>query len=166
MKSNDQRFNLRYRILANCLLIASVFAGCSSGDARVNAVRALNESSIEKLTNCYSLFHTINQGVAPKSKAELIEFIASNASIEKNLHRMGIERDEFESFFTGRDGEPHKVLYGMPGETRPDKAYPIVFESVGIDGIRQVGFTDCSIKEISDDSEYETLKSQRPPQRN
>lgn len=115
-------------LVVSCLLLSTI--GCK-GNTALSDVRAANESNVAKLRSCYMLYKSRHNNVAPKSKEELAEFIANEPGIDKNLERMGIERGNFDSFFTSeRDGQEVKVKWGVDGMLSP----PYVFESEGVDG--------------------------------
>jgi hypothetical protein len=130
-------------------------AGCGDSDIS-KRIAENNKSHIQKLTNAYELYQA-RKGAAVKSRQELIDFIATNSTIEKNLGFMNISREDFEDYFVSqRDGEEFFVRWGIRIEPMR-AAQPIVFETKGVDGVRQVCFAGATIKEPSE-KEYEDWK--------
>lgn len=137
------------------LIVFFVAAGCGESDM-ANQIAENNKSHIQKVMNAYELYQT-RKGKAVRSREELVDFIANNSTIEKNLGFMNISRENFEDYFVGeRDGEEFFVRWGVRIEPMR-AAQPIVFEAKGIDGVRQVCFSGATIKEPSE-KEYEDWK--------
>jgi len=145
---------LSFALLASLVWVA----GCGSGVDVAKHVEAKNKSNLQKVANSLFLFQA-RTGKACKSEEELCNFIATNSRIEENLELMKIDKSSFPDYLIGqRDGEPFYVRYGA---TIPSSGpgVPLVFESVGVDGGRQVGWSDARVTELSDKKEYEKLKS-------
>jgi hypothetical protein len=74
------------------------------------------------------------------------------------LANIGVDPAALDQLFvSGRDGEPFRVRYGVPGHILGSNA-PVVFESSGVDGKRIVGFLNMTTQEV-DNVEYERLWS-------
>ena len=147
----------------SCFLIASAFAlfamvGC--GEPSTDAVVGeANSSNIQRLSNLYIGFqyrNSENGYSGPADEAEFKEFVSKfNTS---KLERMGIDTSDIDAvFISERDNEPFKIRYNIPGSSR-GSSHPAVFEAVGVEGSRMVGFLDMVQKEV-DASEYDQLWS-------
>jgi hypothetical protein len=95
---------------------------------------------------------------SPASKEELINFLQTDPNIDRNLEFMGIDRGQYENFWTSEnDGEEFTVLWGQKVTSFEGVGIPIVFEKSGADGVRQVGLTNGTILDVSDDAKYDRL---------
>ena len=113
-----------------------------------------NDSNVKRLATMYSIFQTQHGFRGPKDESTLRQFIG-----EQDPQRMkvaGMDVSDVSSLFVSeRDNQPFKVRYGVNTVIR-GPAMPVVFEAEGIEGKRQVGFTNGPMKEV-DDAEYEKL---------
>lgn len=141
-----------------CFFGVVFIAGCDS-DAKIDGrVGEINKSNIQKVRNSLRLYQ-IRLGKAAPSEEELCDFIANNGSIEKNVARMNIDRANFKDhLISERDSEPFFVRYGIICRDK-GVAHPLVFESVGVEGVRQVCWSNGDVVELSDEKEYEKLKN-------
>jgi hypothetical protein len=106
------------------------------------------------LATLYSFFHIQNRYKGPKSEEQLREFIETQDA--SRLKRGGIDATKLDELFVSeRDGEPFVVRYGVNTVIR-GPSLPVVFESTGVDGTRQVGFCNGLMKEV-DEEEYDRL---------
>ncbi len=113
-----------------------------------------NDSNVKRLATMYSFFHTLNKFKGPKDEAELRSFI--EAQDPKRLSLADIDATKLDELFVSeRDGEPFVVRYGVDTIIR-GPSLPVIFESLGVDGTRQVGFCNGSMKEV-DNEEYDRL---------
>lgn len=141
-------------IFAACLLINH--SGCGSSDV-ADLVAENNKTHIQKVANAYSLYEK-RLGKAVTSKEELIEFVQSGQNIAKNLEFMNIDPSAFPDYFVSeRDDEEFFIRWGI---SVPDRtaAQPLVFEKTGVDGLRQVCFSNSVIEEV-DANQYDKWKS-------
>lgn len=142
------------------LLTVSFAVGCSNKEASdTEFVRQANDTNIKKLMTAYSLYASRFGYTGPKSKEELVDFIKTNDSIEKNLDRIGLDRNAFDQVFVSEnDGEEFTVRWGVfvnPDRQRAKE--PIIFEKTGAGGTRMVMISNKNIIKVSDDSKYEKL---------
>lgn len=142
------------------VVVVACLSGCSNKSARdTEFVRNANDTNIKKVLTAYRLYASRFSYTGPKSKDELINFIKTNEKIEKNLERIGLERENIEEIFVSEnDGEEFTVRWGKfvnPDEKRAKE--PIVFEKVGKDGVRLVMISNKKILEVTDDAKYEKL---------
>jgi hypothetical protein len=101
-------------------------------------------------------YHLRNNFKGPNDEAALKEFIRSQNA--DRLARAGIDAAEVDSLFNGeRDGQAFKVRYGLDTYIR-GPSLPVIFEADGIEGRRQIGFTNGSMQEV-DTTEYELMWS-------
>jgi hypothetical protein len=140
-----------------CLL---ALVGCSSEKDRINReVAARNKSNIQRLANVYAAHQNYKNGKGPKDDAEFKQFI-KEFDPEK-VAAMGIDAANPDKTFTSeRDGAAFKVRYGVGGGKGSVDA--VIFETVGKDGKKQVGFTGGTVEDV-DDATYHALLSGKKP---
>ena len=137
------------------LLSAAFFAGCSNESAE-SMIAAANDSNVKRLATMYSFFHTLNGNKGPKNEAEFRSFIESQD--QKRLALADIDASKLdELFISERDGEAFVVRYGIDTYVR-GPSLPVIFETTGVEGLRQVGFFNGSMQEVDSD-EYDRLLS-------
>ena len=146
------RFTIRSGL---CVLLGATFAfaGCGGADAD-SMIADANDTNVKRLATLYSLFHMQNSNKGPKNEQQLREFIESQDA--NRLKRGGIDATKLDELFVSeRDGEPFVIRYGVNTVIRgPSK--PVIFESTGVDGMRQVRFFNGSMQEVDAD-EYDRL---------
>lgn len=153
MSTISPKFSSAWLVLAATLFLL----GCHSNSAQIDDFAAENnKSNIQKVTNAYLLMAAKNDFRGPKSEDQFREFLANDQRITNNLEFMGIDRSELDQYFVGRDGQPFQIRYGLSG-LDPSSSAPLVFESQGIDDIRQVGFSNWTIQDVADDKQYQRL---------
>jgi hypothetical protein len=146
---------MRVCCCCTALIVATVFAGCSSSDNTANRLAELDKTNIQKVANLYNAFIYQHGGFGPKVAAELKEFVIKGGIAENNLRLMLIDPKNLDSIFISeRDGQPFKIRPMVQGN--PLKVSAVVFEEKGVDGRRQVGFTDSTVQEV-DDAKYKEL---------
>ena len=136
----------RWFISAVLLTGFTFLTGCS-GDNTAEDVGKMNTSNILRLANLYSAFqHGYGEGGGsggPKDEADLRKYI-SNYPADK-LKMMNVDPANLDPLFKSeRDGKPFKILYKVGGGR--GAVSPVVFETEGKDGKRQVAFTGGSPK--------------------
>lgn len=144
------------------LLVAAIacLIGCNNQAARdAEFVKKANDSNIKKVASAYQLFASRFANTGPKSKEELVGFLTTNESIQKNLGLVGIDVNNLDEIFVSEnDGEEFVIRWGEfmnPDETRARE--PFVFEKVGTNGVRLVMISNRKILEVSDDKKYQKL---------
>lgn len=147
-------FTLRSGICLSVLLGTLVaFAGCGGTDVN-SMIAAANDTNVKRLATLYSYFHIQNRNKGPKNEEQLRQFIESQDA--DRLKRGGIDATKLDDLFISeRDNEPFVVRYRVNTVIR-GPALPVIFESTGVDGMRQVGFCNGSMKEVDAD-EYDRL---------
>lgn len=147
---------VRFGVCVCVLLGAAVLlTGCGGNDAD-SMIAAANDTNVKRLATLYSFFHIRNKYRGPKDETQLREFI--EAQDADRLKRGGIDASKLDELFVSeRDGQPFVIRYGVNTVIR-GPALAVVFESNGIDGLRQVGFTNGPMREVDDD-EYDRLMS-------
>lgn len=132
-------------------------AGCGGYDV-AGSVAARSKTNLQKTSNIYALYISRNSYNGPKKIEELKSFLQTDPSIEKNIGYMGIGREDFDKISVSeRDGEPFKFRFGLRFPVM-SSAQPIVFETTGVDGKRQVMMSDLEIREV-DSAEYDLMLS-------
>lgn len=132
-----------------------VISGCSS-DRTAADVAAKNKSNIQRLANMYSAFQNMKSSAGPKDEAEFKDFIKNYAA--DKLKMMSIDANNLdEAFKSERDGQAFKVRYKVGGGK--GSVAPVVFETKGKEGKKQVGFTGGSESKVEDvdDARYNDL---------
>lgn len=140
-----------------CLAAICSVLGCNGLSKNDSRVSELNQTNIQKLSNSFVFYSAYNQNQSPKNKEELISWIESYEYIDRGLKLMNIERSTYKDLFVSpNDGLEFNIRWGVPISAMGSKK-PIVFEQEGVDGVRQVGFSDGTIVDVSDDDEYQTM---------
>lgn len=132
-------------------------AGC--GADRADKVRAMNATNSKRLSNLYAAFQQSNNTFkGPKDEAEFREYIGKLP--EAGLDLYGIKPGSVDGIFVSeRDDQPFRIKYGVRGSQYSNDA--VIFEETGLDGVRIVGFTGATEKEVSSDQEYDQLWSSK-----
>jgi len=142
------------RYVLVCLGAALAAAGCGRAVDTNDLVANVNSTNIERLANLYTGYQSENNWRGPADEAAFKGFIRSFDP--KKLQRIGVDPAAIDAMFTSeRDEQPFKIKYSVPGSAM-GSAEPVIFESVGVDGLRQVGFLDMTEREV-DEAEYQTL---------
>jgi hypothetical protein len=113
-----------------------------------------NDTNVKRLATLYSVFQVKNKYKGPKTQQQLREFVQSQDP--ERLARGGIDPTMIDDLFVSeRDGEPFVIRYGV-NTVVFGPPLPVIFESTGVDGMRQVGFCNGLMQEV-DDAEYDRL---------
>jgi len=133
-------------------LVVGLLAGCSR-DKTAEAVAAMNTSNIQRLGNMYAAFQNYKGGRGPKTETEFREFIRD---FDPNkLKMMSIDPGNLDGLFTSeRDGKSFKIRFNVGGGRGSVDA--VVFEQDGVNGTRQVGFTNTTVEDV-DSTRYQDL---------
>jgi hypothetical protein len=144
-----------------CCVVAAFFtAGCGGGDDPNAAIAKVNSTNLQRLANLYSSFQMDHDWRGPADEEEFKLFLKGYNP--KKLTRIGIDPASIDALFVSeRDGQPFKVRYGVRGSAM-GSSEPVVFESEGVDGARQVGFLDMVQREVAE-PEYTQLWEGKAP---
>jgi hypothetical protein len=138
-------------------IFLTMLVGCS-GDKTAAQVGAMNKSNIQRLANMYSAFQNQKSGRGPNDATEFKGFIKDFDPA--NLTMRGIDPNKLDALFTSeRDSKPFKIRYQVGGGR--GSVSPVIFEEVGSEGKKQVGFTGNSKVEDVDDTTYAQLWSSK-----
>jgi hypothetical protein len=130
-------------------VLAAGLVGCT--DETATQIAAMNTSNIQRVSNLYAGFQNMKNPQGPKDEADFKGFVKAYAP--DKLQAMGIDPSNPEAVFVSeRDGQPFKVRYKVGGGR--GSVAPVVFETVGKDGKKQVGFTGGKVEEV-DDATYQ-----------
>ena len=111
----------------------------------------MNTSNIQRLANMYSAFQQQKGGRGPNDGAEFKGFVKNFDP--SRLAMMNIDAKNLDALFVSeRDSKPFKIRYKVGGGRGAES--PVIFEEVGKEGKKQVGFTGKSKVEEVDDSTY------------
>lgn len=142
-------------------LVAIAFAmlvGCGGFDAST-AIQDLNATNAQRLANLYAQHQRENRSAGPKDEAAFKAFIGKINPVL--LKRIDVDPNQIDALFTSeRDGEALEIRYGVKGNDMSDPK-PVVFEKIGVDGIRLVAFTGQKVEQVSDDAEYQKLLNRK-----
>lgn len=120
-------------------------AGCRRDSAGA-MIAANNDTNAKRLGTLYGFFQLRNELRGPRDEAEFRAFIA--AQDPGRLALAGVSPARLDDLFTGeRDRLPFRIRYGIDTRVR-GPALPVVFEQVGRDGRRQVGFTGGAVEDV------------------
>ncbi|MEM9941651.1 MAG: hypothetical protein AAF939_08675, partial [Planctomycetota bacterium] len=110
---------------------------------------------IKRVVSCYTSFQSQNAQMGykgPVDKTEFMEFLNGDFG-EGFMKYLKLDPANVEDLLISeRDGKPFKFRWGVRGGRYSDE--PIVFEELGVDGKRMVGFSGFRFVEASD-SEYQ-----------
>jgi hypothetical protein len=141
-----------------CVLLASP-VGCGGAD-NDTTLAEVNSTNIQRLANLYFTFQLANDFQGPADEAAFKGFIRGVDS--QKLARVGVDPNAIDALFTSeRDGEPFKIRYGVKGSAM-GSSEPVIFEAVGVDGKRQVGFLNMTQREV-DAAEFDLLFAGKGP---
>jgi hypothetical protein len=141
----------RRSLLTACLALA---AGCGRDVSTDDLVAQANSTNIERLANLYTGYQSEHEWAGPPDEATFKAYVRAFDS--QKLKRIGIDPAAADNLFTSdRDGQPFKVRYKVKGSSM-GSSEPVIFESTGVDGRRQVAFLDMTEREV-DDTEYQSL---------
>lgn len=139
-------------LLTACLVLAA--AGCGRDVSTDDLVAQANSTNIERLASLYTGYQSEHEWAGPPDEAAFKAYI--RAFDPQKLKRIGVDPAAADSLFTSeRDGQPYKIRYAVKGSAM-GSTEPVIFESTGVDGRRQVGFLDMTEREV-DDAEYQSL---------
>jgi hypothetical protein len=145
---------------ATASMFLGLLCGCSGQVNPESALAKANETNLQRLANLYVAFQSENNWVGPPDEAKFKEFLRTYSP--KKLTRIGIDPAATDQLFVSeRDNQPFKIRYSVVGSMMGSQE-PVIFESEGINGERQVGFTDMSVREVGSD-EYEQLLAGKGP---
>jgi hypothetical protein len=130
-------YNKKCLGLTGLLLAVQLFSGL--GCSRTPTIPSLadyNTSNIQRLRNAYSLY-VAAKGKGPADEKALKDYLKNDPAAEVRLKRMGVPKDTLDDIFLSeRDGKPFKIRFGIAS----DRDEAVIFEAVGINGKRMVGF--------------------------
>ena len=132
-----------------------VTAGCGGGSAADALIAGQNQSNMQRLCNLYGLYQAQHGWQGPADEAAFKSFISGQQP--KTLERMGIDPSNIDALFASeRDGQSFEILWSVAGGAQGDPT-PIVFETTGVSGLREVGFLHGEPREV-DETEYRQLQ--------
>jgi hypothetical protein len=138
-----------------CLLAMGLSLGCGGADP-ADLLAAANDSNVQRLANLYEAFQSRHNWRGPKDEEEFKSFL--KGWNPKKLSNIGVDPNAVDDvFISSRDGKSFKVRYGVPGHIMGSNA-AVVFETIGVDGRRMVGFLNMTKREV-DNAEYDRLWS-------
>jgi hypothetical protein len=129
------------------LSLMLVLGGCSSNSVE-SQVAAMNSSNIKRVANVFAAWQNSHGGEGPKD-LETLKTFTKGIPVDA-LQNMKIDTSNLDQVFVSeRDGKPFKIKFGA---VRPAMAphIPIVFEADGVDGVKQVAWTNAAVQELND----------------
>jgi hypothetical protein len=144
---------MRFVVVCYCLL-GCHFVGCNRRTDPHDTLASINETNIQRLANLYFTFQSRHDWRGPKDEADFKTFLGSYNPAK--LTRIGIDPGKIdELFISENDGAPFKIRYGVTGSAM-GSSEPVIFESVGVDGRRLVGFLNMQ-QQVVEETEYNDL---------
>jgi hypothetical protein len=144
-----------HRLVLTCLAVC-LFLGCGKDEVSLQ-FKEMNKLNMQKLVNSYVMFASVNGNIGPKDSEELKNFIATDERVPPRLGMSSSDLNDLDSLFiSDADGEPFKIRFGLKIRVDEDRS-PLVFDSVGVDGMRRVGRADNVIVEVSDAKKYDRM---------
>jgi hypothetical protein len=157
----EPKLPTRSRILLGLLLLILAASGGCGGDDPADRIAAMNNSNIRRVANLYNAFQLRKGMKGPKDKAAFTSFIQQEMSPIK-LERMQVDKNNVEALLISeRDNQPFVIRYGVGGGL--GSANAVIFEKQGVDGIRQVAFTNGKVEEMAADKYEQHLQGKAPP---
>jgi hypothetical protein len=145
--------------LSPCCVLLAALTGCGGVD-HDEALARVNSTNIQRLANLYFTYQTTNEWRGPADEATFKSFIRGYNP--QKLTRIGVDANSIDSLFTSeRDGSPFKIRYGVKGSAM-GSSEPVIFESLGVDRTRQVGFLNMT-QTLVDEAKYESLWTRGAP---
>jgi hypothetical protein len=142
-------------LAGSCVLLA-VLAGCGGSVDPNEALAQANSTNIQRLANLYVTYQTKNEWRGPADEAAFKDFVRTYNP--QKLARIGVDPNAVDGLFTSeRDSQPFKIRFSVMGSAM-GSSEPVIFESVGVDGKREVAFLNMTQRQV-DEAEYETLWS-------
>jgi hypothetical protein len=138
-------------------ILTLTIAGCGGDNVDALYSEAYG-SNIKALSNLYCIYQGRHRQVGPRDEGALKKFIAELPA--DYLKKIDIDPAKIDGLFSSdRDGKPFNVRWGLRFAI-PQDPLPIVFESEGVDGVYQVGFSSFIVKEVGQ-QEYDDLWSKK-----
>ncbi len=138
-------------ILLGCLVLIS---GCTETFNPADEVARVNSNNLQRLANLYSAYQADHDWRGPANEKEFKAFISGVNPA--TLNRIGVEPSQLDKLFVSdRDGQPFKIRFSVPGSAM-GSVEPVIFEAVGVDGKKMVGFLSMEQREV-DSAEYDSL---------
>ena len=145
-----------FYLLIIAAFIGSFLAGCGSGNIIKDTVEKLNKHNISRVANCYHFYQKLNDYDGPKDLEEFKAFL-TNPEYQSNLEMMGIDQNNIDAIFVSeRDNQEIKIRWGVEGSAMGSYE-PVAFESVGVEGVRLIGFTNGTFDEVEDQETYDEM---------
>ncbi len=133
---------------------AAYFSGCGNSNSAEQMIADANATSIDRICSLYGQFQMRNANKGPADEAQFRSFISKLP--ESQLDIMGVDSASLDSvFISDRDGEKYEVTWDAYSSPR-DEPVPIVAETIGVNGMRMIGFHRKPHREV-DDAEYQRL---------
>ena len=181
--TNLQGKKMNKKFLLGVFSLLLVIPGCGDGRATPEQrIQNANPSNVFRLTNLYNQFSQIrNRG--PKDEKEFRLFIENFG--DKRLDRMGVSLDNLDNLFVSeRDSQKFDIAYGErpkrekgvtedPGDLDEGKTLsreerekgpslaslglPVIFETTGVDGKKNVGFLGSRVVRELTEAEISSL---------
>jgi hypothetical protein len=147
-------------VLPPCYVLLAALTGCGGGVDHDDALARVNSTNVQRLANLYFTYQTTNEWRGPADEAAFKTFIRSYNP--QKLTRIGVDANAIDALFTSeRDGRPFNIRYGVKGSAM-GSSEPVIFESLGVDGSRQVGFLNMT-QTLVDEAEYKSLWDRGAP---
>jgi hypothetical protein len=128
------------------LLVLFAVVGCSTNVDREDAVTEANSTNLQRMLTLYLNYQSENNWMGPADEAKFKQFISSLN--DTFLNRLGVNKGNIDQVFVSdRDGQPFAIRYKVMGNMMGSNE-PVVFESVGVDGKRMVGFLSMEQREV------------------
>ncbi|WP_148618860.1 hypothetical protein [Mariniblastus fucicola] len=123
----------------------------------MDTFKEMNKLNISKLANSYVMFASVNGNVGPKDAEELKNFIKSDDRVPPRLGLSSSELDNLDAIFiSDADDEPFKIRFGLKIRVDEDRS-PLIFDAVGVGGMRRVALADNQILEVTDSKKYDRM---------
>lgn len=138
-----------------------LWGGCKRTSSVDNALAALNDSNIKRLSSIYAQFQVVRNWTGPKSAEELKQFVTEQG--RERMQRVGVNLDRLDELLVSeRDKQPFAIRWGLVSQAR-GPSVPVIFESGGVEGKFQVAFTGGEVIEVERAEYDEMFAGRRDP---
>ena len=145
-------------MIAGCLLLQP---GCGGGPDPDRMAADATSTNMLRLAKMYSMYGAANNLQGPAEKNQLVDFIKKQPA--NRMANMGIDLEDLGKLFNSeRDGQAFEIRWGikMPFSGQ----VPVIFETAGVDGKFEVGFTGGQVREVGKAERDQLLTQEAPVQ--
>jgi hypothetical protein len=134
----------RFRIGLVCAIVAATLTGCRTGG---EIEQPPVESYVKELTILYGGYTATNRGLPPKTYEDFKKYVVKSLSAGESP-KTPAEIDKL--LISPRDNQPYKFVM-QSDKVAPSTQAPVLYEAVGVDGMRVVAYSLGKIELLNDE---------------